>query len=145
MVTRLLLIVALCASSSCATTHPTTHASTTTTWKAFATNDRGKPGHVEAVHEVTDRIEAGPGAGAVVGGLLGGLMFLDRFSSTLFGATAGAAAGTAVGVATVTQHREYEVRARFDDGSGRIFDYPDYAPFAPGDRILMIEGVLLPG
>jgi outer membrane lipoprotein SlyB len=96
---------------------------------------------VESVNEVVQRVEGRPVAGAAAGALIGGALFRNRGPSTLFGATAGAATGAALSSGAAEQ-RAYEVRVRFDDGSGGIFDYQGYSPFAPGDRVVIVNGGL---
>jgi outer membrane lipoprotein SlyB len=120
---------------------PTTTA--TTTYAAPA-SDLGKTGQVDSVREVVRRIEGNPAGGAVAGALIGGILFHGSGPSTLFGAAAGAATGAALSQGRAEQ-RAYEVRVRFDDGSAGVFDYSDRSPFAPGDRVVVVEGGLARG
>lgn len=98
-------------------------------------------GRVESVREVVQRTEGRPGAGAAAGALIGGALFHGSAPSTLFGAAAGAATGAALSSGR-SERRAYEVRVRLDDGSAGIFDYDGYSPFAPGDRVVIVNGGL---
>jgi len=98
-------------------------------------------GRVESVSQVVQRVQGQPVAGAAAGALIGGALFRGRGPSTLFGATAGAATGAALSSGR-SEQRAYEVRVRFDDGSGGVFDYQGFSPFAPGDRVVIVDGGL---
>ena len=124
---------------ACATT-----STTSTTSYAAPAADLGKTGQVESVREVVRRIEGNPAGGAVAGALIGGVLFHGSGPSTLFGAAAGAATGAAVSQGRA-EERAYEVRVRFDDGSAGVFDYRDWSPFAPGDRVVVVSGGLARG
>ena len=41
--------------------------------------------------------------------------------------------------------RAYEVSVRFDDGSAAIFAYGGTSPFAPGDRVVVLDNGLARG
>jgi hypothetical protein len=41
-----------------------------------------------------------------------------------------------------TLYAAYEVSVRFDDGSAAIFDYGGASPFAPGDRVVVLDNGL---
>ena len=118
-----------------------THSTSSRTWTATPSSDVGLTGRVESVREVVNRVEGQPAAGAAAGALIGGALFHGRGPSTLFGAAAGAMTGAAVSSGSA-ERRAYEVRVRFQDGSDGIFDYQGYSPFAPGDRVVVVEGGL---
>ena len=119
--------------TSCATT--TTTSSTYTT--AAPAADVGKVGTVDSVKEVVTRTEGNPRRGAVAGGLIGGVLFHGSAASVLFGAAAGAATGAALSNARNSEHRGFEVRVSFEDGSEGVFTYAGSSPFSPGDRVVI--------
>ena len=105
---------------------------------AYATWAR--PGTVESVTEVDTRIEGHPAAGALAGALIGSVLFHGRFVGTAAGAAVGAAASSGSGV-----RRNFQVLVMFDDGDQQLFVYRDYAPFAPGSRVVLSAQGLSPG
>jgi outer membrane lipoprotein SlyB len=118
--------------TSCATT--TTTSSTMTT---APSRDVGMVGTVNSVRETVTTTEGNPTAGAVAGGLIGGTLFRGSVGSTVFGAAAGAATGAAVSNAQSSEQRAYEVLVVFEDGSEGVFTYSGYAPWRPGDRVVI--------
>jgi outer membrane lipoprotein SlyB len=112
---------------------------TTTTYSTDPYADEYNPrtGIVESVRQVVRRVHGNPAGGAAAGALLGAVLFGGRGGPrTLFGAAAGAATGAALSQGSY-ETRAYEVVVRFDNGARGVFTYRDYAPFAPGDRIVL--------
>lgn len=130
---RKLLSVMLIGAAGCATT-----ATTETTWPAVeSSTELGHTGQVESVHEVVQRVQGNPAAGALVGGVVGALLFRGRPLGVVSGAAVGAA--TSQGSA---EYRSYDVAVRFDDGGYRVFQLR--APFAPGSRVVLTRRGLHP-
>jgi len=126
----MVLLVAL--SPACATT-----TTTRTTWTDPVAVGYGRTGSVDSVQEIVQRTQGNPGAGAVAGALIGGLVFGGGRGPS---AVAGAAGGAAVGAAAssgASEQRSYEVVVRFDDGGYGEFVYADFAPFRPGERVVI--------
>jgi outer membrane lipoprotein SlyB len=109
----------------CATT------STRTVTSSIPRADLGRSGQVVSVTQNVERVDGNPAGGALVGGVIGGLAFRQPL-----GAAAGAATGAAVSMGS-SERREYLVHVRFDDGSIGRFDYIDYSPFSPGERVMI--------
>jgi outer membrane lipoprotein SlyB len=131
--TRYACIAILFAAFGCYTTATT---SRTYTAAGPPQADVGKTGSVVAVNVVTQRVEGNPAGGAVAGALIGGALFHGSAGSTLFGAAAGAVTGGALSSGR-SEQRAYEVHVQFEDGTAGAFDYADYSPFAPGDRVVL--------
>ncbi len=130
MMARALLTASLAAACmSCM--HETT---TSTTW--VAEGNWTRPGTVESVREIVQRVEGQPVAGALAGALIGGFLFHGNGPATLFGAASGAAIGAAASQGS-SEARTYQVLVRFDDGERGMFVYRDYSPFAPGARVVL--------
>lgn len=130
MMLRALVAVSLAtACMSCA--HETT---TSTTWVAEGNWQR--PGTVESVREVVHRVEGQPVMGALAGALIGGILFHGHGPATLFGAATGAAIGAAASQGSA-ESRTFQILVHFDDGERGIFVFRDYAPFAPGARVVL--------
>lgn len=128
--TTLVLFAALAASCATATTE-------VQTWSAPPGADWSRPGHVESVQEVVERIQGNPVGGALAGALIGGFLFHGRGPATLFGAATGAAVGAAASQGS-TEVRTYQVLVRFDDNGGfGLFVYRGYSPFRQGDAIVL--------
>jgi outer membrane lipoprotein SlyB len=125
--------------SACVTTSTTTR-----TWGDPYGAGWERPGLVQSVHETVTRTEGNPAGGAVAGALIGGL-----FGSTFgghhghgsgVGALVGAVGGAAVGAAASqggTEDRYYQVLVQFDDGTQQWFTYRGYAPFQPGQPVVL--------
>jgi outer membrane lipoprotein SlyB len=126
MLKRLCLVAVFAtgAVAGCATT------STTTTTTSIPRADLGKTGQVVSVSETVERVQGNPVGGALAGGLIGGV----ALRGSVVGAAAGAATGAAVSRGS-SERRAYEVNVQFDDGTMGQFDYVDYSPFAPGERV----------
>lgn len=125
------LCIAIClAASACATT-----TTTSTTWTEPA-GAWARPGQVESVREIVNRVQGNPAGGALVGALIGGLLFHGRGPATLFGAATGAAIGAAASQGSA-ETRTYQVLVRFDDGDYGMFAFGGPPPFSPGDRVLL--------
>ena len=76
-----------------------------------------------------------PAGGAIAGAIIGGILGGGHGPS----AWIGAAGGAAIGAAASEGHRDarfYDVAVRFQDGTQRVFRYPDYAPFQPGEQVV---------
>lgn len=127
--TILLSVLAL----GCATT---TTSSTTWVDPTAAGSNWARPGRVESVHEMVQRIEGNPAGGALAGALIGGFIFRGRGPGALFGAVAGASVGAAVSQGS-SENRTYQVLVRFDDGSYGMFVYRWYSPFRPGEAVVL--------
>ena len=131
--TSLLLGLFLVASSSgCATT-----TTSSMTWVDPAIpGNWSRPGRVDSVQEIVQRVEGNPAGGALAGALIGGLLFGGRGPSRLFGAAAGAAVGASASQGS-SETRSYHVLVHFDDGAYGMFTYGGYAPFRPGERVVL--------
>jgi outer membrane lipoprotein SlyB len=104
----------------------------TTTTVSIPSSNLGKTGQVVSVSETVERVEGNPVGGALAGGAIGGVLF----RGSLVGAAAGAATGAAVSRGS-SERRAYEVQVQFDDGTVGQFDYVDYSPFRPGERVMI--------
>jgi outer membrane lipoprotein SlyB len=111
---------------------------TTTTTVSIPSSDLGKTGQVVSVSETVERVEGNPVGGALAGGAIGGVLF----RGSLVGAAAGAATGYAVSRGS-SERRAYEVQVQFDDGTVGQFDYVDYSPFRPGERVIITPSGLV--
>jgi len=118
-------VLAAGAFAGCATT------STVSSTVSIPSADIGKTGQVVAVRETVQSIQGNPVGGALAGGVIGGLLFQG-----VGGAAVGAATGAIVS-SGYAERRTYEVHVRFDDGTAGHFDYVDYAPFGPGERVVI--------
>lgn len=91
----------------------------------------GEYGRVVQVQEVVRETRGHPVAGAAAGALLGGV---------IFGSAGAAVVGGGIGALASSGHaasRMYEVSVQFDNGERGVFDYKDWAPFRPGDPVVM--------
>jgi outer membrane lipoprotein SlyB len=95
-----------------------------------------RPGRVESVQEIVQRVQGNPAGGAVLGALIGGFLFGGRGPAALFGAAGGAALGAAASQGAA-EHRTYQVLVHFDDGMYGMFAYADFAPFRPGEAVVL--------
>lgn len=112
---------------------------TTQTTRVPVTDAQGqwaRPGHVEQVQEVVERVRGEPAGGALAGALVGGVLFGHHGHPSLLGAAAGAAVGAGMS-GGIAEHRSYEVLVVFDDGENGFFVFRDYSPFRPGDLVLL--------
>jgi outer membrane lipoprotein SlyB len=113
------------------------HTTSSTTWVAPPPQQEwARPGRVEWVRETVQRERGNPAAGAAVGALIGGLLLGSDGPSTVVGAIGGAAVGAAASQGG-GEHRSYEVCVRYDDGPAQIFVYQGYAPFRPGEPVVL--------
>lgn len=129
--TTSLVATLLVLSVSCATT-----STTSTTWVEPPPGANWvRPGHVESVQEIVQRVEGNPAGGALAGALIGGFLF-GRGPARLFGAATGAAIGAAASQGSA-ETRRYQVLVRFDDGAYGMFVYGGYPPFRPGDAVVL--------
>ncbi|MES1209438.1 MAG: hypothetical protein ABUS79_26160 [Pseudomonadota bacterium] len=129
---HLALVLLVTVSTSCATT-----STTTTTWTDPGVAGYARFGWVQSVQETIQRTQGDPGAGAVAGALIGGFLFGGGRGP---GALAGAIGGAAVGAAASqggSEQRIYHILVRFDDGGYGTFPYAEYAPFRPGERVVV--------
>ena len=129
----LLLSLVLTASSlACATT-----ATSSTTWvDPAAPGEWARPGTVESVREIVERVQGHPAGGALAGALIGGFLFGGRGPGALIGAVGGAAVGAAASQGSA-ESRSYQVLVRFDDGTYGMFVYGAYSPFRPGEPVVL--------
>jgi outer membrane lipoprotein SlyB len=129
--------------SSCATTSTTSRTWVAPPPPAPAPVAWSKPGRVESVQEIVQRVEAHPAGGALAGALIGGFLFGHHGHASLFGAVAGAAVGAAA-----SQHsresRTYHLLVRFQDGSFGMFVFSGAPPFQPGQPVALTPQGLLP-
>lgn len=109
----------------------------------------GTCGRVEAV-EVFEQKGEGSGLGAVAGGVVGGVLGNQigggsgRKIATVAGVAGGAFAGHEIEKrAKATKH--YEVTVRMDDGALRRFPYDNEPPYRTGDRVKIVNGLLVTG
>lgn len=125
---------------SCATT-----STTSTTWTQPPPYQGAwtRPGHVESVQEIVQRIEGNPAGGALAGALIGGILFRGHGPATLFGMASGAAIGAAASHGSA-ESRTYQVLVRFDDGGYGMFAYRHTSPFHPGQRVVLTPNGLYP-
>ena len=136
MLKRLCIATALAIAASaggCATT------TTTTRTVSIPRADIGKTGQVVSVSETVERVQGNPAGGALAGGVIGGVLL----GGSVLGAAAGAATGAAVS-SGASERRAYLVDVQFDDGTVGQFDYIDYSPFGPGERVRITPGGLAP-
>lgn len=118
--------------SACATT-----TTSTTAWTdSSAEGNWARPGRVESVREIVQRREGNPAGGALAGALIGGFLFGGRGPGALVGAVGGAAVGAAASQGS-TETRSYQVLVHFDDGTYGMFVYSAYAPFHPGQLVML--------
>jgi outer membrane lipoprotein SlyB len=103
-----------------------------------------RPGYVESVQEIVQRVEGNPAGGALAGALIGGFLFGGRGPGALFGAASGAAIGAAASRGSAERHT-FQVLVRFDDGAYGMFVYAGVAPFRPGDPVALTPRGLEPG
>lgn len=127
---RVALLLVLWASCATTTTMSTTwvEPGPGTSWT--------RPGRVESVQQIVQRVEGNPAGGALAGALIGGFLFGGRGPGSLFGAATGAAIGAAASqgsAETVT----YQVLVHFDDGAYGMFVYRGYSPFRPGEPVVL--------
>jgi outer membrane lipoprotein SlyB len=124
-------VAAVLVFAGCATT------SRTITTTSIPSADIGKTGQVVSVREVVERVQGNPVGGALAGGLIGGVTF------GRVGAAAGAVTGAAVSSGSA-ERRAYQVQVQFDDGTVGRFDYVDYSPWGPGQRVMITPNGLAP-
>jgi outer membrane lipoprotein SlyB len=127
-------VLAIGAFAGCATR------STTTTTTSIPRADIGKTGQVVSVSETVERVQGNPAGGALAGGVIGGV----ALRGSVVGAAAGAATGAAVSRGS-SERRAYQVQVQFDDGTVGQFDYVDYSPFGPGERVMITPSGLARG
>jgi outer membrane lipoprotein SlyB len=116
---------------------PACMATSTTTWAdPSAPGYRYRGGRVDSVQEIVQRTEGNPAGGALAGAVIGALLFGGRGPGALFGAAGGAAVGANASKGT-SENRTYQVVVHFDDGTYGTFAYGGYAPFRPGERVVL--------
>lgn len=106
-------------------------------------------GRVAAV-EVFEQKGEGSGLGAVAGGVVGGVLGNQigggsgRKIATVAGVAGGALAGHEIEKRVKTT-KHYEVTVRMDDGGLRRFPYENEPPYRAGDRVKIVNGLLVNG
>jgi outer membrane lipoprotein SlyB len=95
-------------------------------------------GRVTQIQEVVRERRGQPLAGAAAGALLGGAIF-HSWGAAAVGGGIGAIASSGR-----SAERVVEVTVQFDNGERGVYDYRDYAPFRPGDRVVATEDGLHP-
>jgi outer membrane lipoprotein SlyB len=115
---------------------------TSTVWTPQGPENWARPGQVSWIREIVQRQEGNPVGGALAGAVIGGLLG-GHGASALVGAAGGAAVGAAVSQGG-SERRSYEVMVQFDDGGYRRFWYEGYAPFRPGQPVVMTPNGLAP-
>lgn len=89
----------------------------------------------------------GTGLGAVAGGVVGGLLGhqigggTGKDLATIAGAAGGAYAGHQV-EKKVKKSKSYEVSVRMDNGQTEIMPFAEQPPFAVGDKVKIVDGIL---
>jgi outer membrane lipoprotein SlyB len=114
---------------ACATT-----TTSSTTWTEAASADY-RYGQVAWVREYIQHEQGDPAGGAIAGAIIGGILGGGHGPSAWIGAAGGAAIGAAASQGH-NDSRFYDVAVRFQDGTQRVFRYPDYAPFQPGEQVV---------
>jgi outer membrane lipoprotein SlyB len=109
---------------------------TATTSYPAAQPEWARPGSVAWVREVVHRRVGDPVGGALAGAIIGGLLGGGRGPGAVAGAVGGAVVGASVSQGS-SETRAYEVAVRFDDGGFEVFGYQGYAPFAPGQPVML--------
>lgn len=112
-------------------------ATTTTTATTWTEEYPGgyRYGEVTWVREYVQHHQGDPAGGAIAGAIIGGILGGGHGPGALFGAMGGAAIGAAASQGQ-GETRFYDVGVQFQDGSQRVFRYPDHAPFRPGTRVV---------
>lgn len=89
----------------------------------------------------------GTGLGAVAGGVVGGLLGhqigggTGKDLATIAGAAGGAYAGHQV-EKKVKKSKSYEVSIRMENGQTEIMPFAEQPPFAVGDKVKIVDGIL---
>ncbi|MEP6654923.1 MAG: glycine zipper domain-containing protein [Myxococcales bacterium] len=107
------------------------------TWGPGAYQPYVRYGRVEFVREIVQRQDGDPVGGAIVGAVIGG-MIGGRGPGAVVGAVGGAAIGAAASQGH-SERRSYEIHVYFDDGGRQAFVYADYAPFQPGQPVVLTD------
>ena len=112
------------------------------TTPAVATYRPVRPGSIESIDEVYDRVRRNPGDDALVallvGGLLLGNLLFDHGTGAVVGADDGGWPSTVPdGDSSTRPH--YRVVVRFDDGGSITVDYHGDVPFDRGERVELNE------
>ena len=120
------------------------YATTTTATTTYAAEGQwGRPGAVAWVREVVHRQHGDPAGGAVAGAIVGGILGGGRGGGALLGAIGGAIVGASVSQG-YSESRVYEVAVRYDDGGFETYGYQNYAPFSPGQPVVLTPQGLSP-
>lgn len=89
----------------------------------------------------------GSGLGAVAGGVVGGLLGhqigggTGKDLATIAGVAGGAYAGHQV-EKKVNKSKSYEVSIRMENGQTEIMPFAEQPPFAVGDKVKIVDGIL---
>jgi outer membrane lipoprotein SlyB len=95
-------------------------------------------GRVTQIQEVTRERRGQPVAGAAAGALLGGAIF-HSWGAAAVGGGIGALASSGG-----SAQRVVEVSVQFDNGERGVYDFQNYAPFRPGQRVVATENGIHP-
>jgi outer membrane lipoprotein SlyB len=129
---RIAVVLLVTLASACTTT-----STLSTTWvDPAAPGYTSRTGRVESVREIVRREVGNPAGGALAGALIGGFLFGGRGPGALIGAAGGAAIGASASQGW-RESRTYQVLVRFDDGTYGMFVYAQFAPFGPGDLVVL--------
>jgi outer membrane lipoprotein SlyB len=106
-------------------------------------------GRIEAINVVEEKGE-GSGLGAVAGGVVGGILGnqVGRGSGRKIATVAGVAGGAYAGHQIEKQAKatkRYEVTVRMDNGGARSVSYEGEPSFRLGDKVKIVNGMLVSG
>lgn len=96
---------------------------------------------------VIEKEGEGTGLGAVAGGVVGGLLGhqvgggTGKDLATIAGVAGGAYAGHQV-EKKVKKSKSYEVSVRMDNGQTEIMPFAEQPPYAVGDKVKIVDGIL---
>src|SRR3569623_815263 len=92
---------------------------------------RAQTGQVVEVTELVNRREGHPVAGAAAGALRGGVIFRSAGAAVIGGGLG------AIASSGHSPRRPYEDTVQFASGEMGRFDFVDWSPFRPGDRVVL--------
>lgn len=120
----------------------TTKSSKTTSTKKICVNC-GTVSDIKTIEKEGEGSGLGAVAGGVVGGLLGHQVGGGRGKdlATIAGVAGGAYAGHQV-EKKVKKTKSYEVSVKLENGQIEILPYDEQPPFAVGDKVKIVDGIL---